>query len=87
MQCLQSSPLWALGLGGRLTRARQEAADALLETGLDVPSLEAILQAVESVNRTGWGTTGMSGCDRMSEVECADRGWDIMETDYCEVIK
>ena len=39
-----------------MTRTRQEAADALLETGLDVPSLEAILQAVESVNRTGWGT-------------------------------
>lgn len=38
-----------------MTRTRQEAADALLETGLDVPSLEAILQAVESVNRTGWG--------------------------------
>lgn len=56
MQCLQNSPLWALGFGGRLTRTRQEAADALLETGLDVPSLEAILQAVESVNRTGWGT-------------------------------
>ena len=39
-----------------MTRTRQEAADALLETGLDVPSLEAILQAVEIVNRTGWGT-------------------------------
>lgn len=39
-----------------MTRTRQEAADALLETGLDAPSLEAILQAVESVNRTGWGT-------------------------------
>ena len=45
-----------ISVGGRLTRTRQEAADALLETGLDVPSLEAILQAVESVNRTGWGT-------------------------------
>lgn len=21
------------------------------------------------------------------EAECADRGWDVMETDYCEVIK
>jgi len=29
----------------------------------------------------------MSGCDRMSEVECADRGWDVMDTDYFEVIK
>lgn len=34
---------------------RQEAADALAATGLDRQSLEAILQAVKSVNITGWG--------------------------------
>jgi len=34
---------------------RQEAADALVATGLDRQSLEAILQAVKSVSATGWG--------------------------------
>ena len=24
---------------------------------------------------------------KLIEAECQDRGWDIMETDYCEVIK
>ena len=24
---------------------------------------------------------------KLIEAECADRGWDIMDTDYCEVIK
>ena len=34
---------------------RQEAADALAASGLDALSLEAILQAVQSVSQTGWG--------------------------------
>jgi hypothetical protein len=24
---------------------------------------------------------------KLIEAECADRGWDILDTDYCEVIK
>ena len=35
---------------------RQEHADRLLELGLDRPTLSALIQAVESVKATGYGT-------------------------------
>jgi len=34
---------------------RQEIADAIVATGLDAQSLQAILEALESIDRTGWG--------------------------------
>jgi len=39
---------------------RQEAADALAASGLDALSLEAILQAVQSVSQTGWGEISLT---------------------------
>ena len=39
---------------------RQEAADALAASGLDALSLEAILQAVQSISQTEWGEISLT---------------------------
>lgn len=39
---------------------RQESTDRLLEMGLDCPSLTALLTAIESVNKTGYGTVTLN---------------------------
>lgn len=37
-------------------QTRQEAADALLDCGLDARSMCALLEAMQAVITTGWGT-------------------------------